>query len=76
MNCERAVFGLMIRPHANTPTSRGTEVKVLLRYDPPGGALGAAIAKLFGEDPEHQVKEELRRFKQIVETGEIATAER
>ena len=59
-----------------TPTSRGTEVKVLLRYDPPGGAFGAAIAKLFGEDPEHQVKEELRRFKQIVETGEIATAER
>lgn len=59
-----------------TPTPRGTEVRVLLRYDPPGGSVGAAIAKLFGEDPEHQVKEELRRFKQIVETGEIATAQR
>ncbi len=59
-----------------TPTPRGTEVRVLLRYDPPGGNVGAAIAKLFGEDPEHQIKEELRRFKQIVETGEIATAER
>jgi len=58
-----------------TPTPRGTEVKVVLRYDPPGGALGAAFAKMFGEDPEHQVNEELRRFRQLVETGEIATTE-
>jgi uncharacterized membrane protein len=56
-------------------TSRGTEVKVVLRYDPPGGSLGAAVAKLFGEDPEHQVQEELRRFKQLIETGEIASTE-
>lgn len=58
-----------------TPRPNGTEVRVVLRYDPPGGAVGAAIAKLFGEDPEHQVREELRRFKQIVETGEVATTE-
>src|SRR5437764_7491 len=58
-----------------TPTSHGTEVKVTLRYDPPGGTLGAAAAKLFGEDPAHQVQEELRHFKQIVETGEVATTE-
>jgi uncharacterized membrane protein len=58
-----------------TPTTHGTEVKVTLRYDPPGGTLGAAAAKLFGEDPAHQIQEELRHFKQIVETGEIATTE-
>lgn len=53
---------------------RGTEVKVILRYDPPGGVVGAAIAKLFGEDPAHQVQEDLRVFKQLVETGEVARA--
>lgn len=54
---------------------RGTEVKVVLRYDPPGGILGAAFAKLFGEDPKHQIGEDLRRLKQIIETGEVATIE-
>ncbi|MEA2570250.1 MAG: hypothetical protein QOI24_2251 [Acidobacteriota bacterium] len=47
----------------------GTVVKVVLRYDPPAGKVGAAIAKLFGEDPAHQVSEELRTFKQLMETG-------
>ncbi|HEX8143302.1 MAG TPA: SRPBCC family protein [Pyrinomonadaceae bacterium] len=54
---------------------RGTTVRVTLRYDPPGGALGAAVAKLFGENPEQQIDEDLRRFKQVMETGEIATTE-
>jgi len=58
-----------------TPVPHGTEVKVVLRYDPPGGALGAAFAKLFGEDPDRQVQEDLRRFKMLVETGELATTE-
>jgi uncharacterized membrane protein len=58
-----------------TPTPRGTEVKVILRYDPPGGVLGAAFARLFGEDPAHQVKEDLRALKMLLETGEIATTE-
>lgn len=53
---------------------RGTEVKVVLRYDPPAGVLGAAIAKVFGEDPAHQVQEDLRLFKQLIETGELARA--
>ena len=53
---------------------RGTEVKVILRYDPPGGVMGAAVAKLFHEDPAHQVQEDLRVFKQILETGESARA--
>lgn len=56
--------------------NRGTEVKVILRYDPPGGVLGAVIAKVFGEDPARQVQEDLRTLKQILETGERATAER
>lgn len=55
-----------------TPTPRGTEVKVVLRYDPPAGILGAAVAKIFGEDPGRQVQEDLRLFKQLVETGERA----
>ncbi len=54
---------------------RGTEVKVVIEYEPPGGALTAAIAKLFGEEPEQQIGDELSRFKQLMETGEIATVE-
>ncbi|MEH2286436.1 SRPBCC family protein [Nostoc sp.] len=54
---------------------RGTEVKIVLEYNPPGGALGATIAKLFGEEPEQQVGDELHRFKMLMETGEIATTE-
>ncbi|HKS24332.1 MAG TPA: SRPBCC family protein [Thermoanaerobaculia bacterium] len=59
-----------------TIANRGTEVKVILRYDPPGGVLGAVIAKLFGEDPARQVQEDLRTLKQILETGERSTAAR
>ncbi|PMB52236.1 cyclase [Fischerella thermalis CCMEE 5201] len=57
------------------PSDRGTEVKVVMEYNPPGGALGAAIAKLFGEEPEQQIGDELRRFKMLMEAGEIATTE-
>ena len=49
----------------------GTEVHVDLRYEPPGGKLGAAIAKLFGEEPAQQVAGDLRRFKQVMELGEV-----
>lgn len=52
---------------------RGTEVKVVLRYDPPGGKMGAVISRMFGEDPDWQVQEDLRRLKMLIETGEIAT---
>lgn len=53
------------------PTENGdTEVRVVLRYDPPAGKLGAAVARLFGEDPSRQVAEDLRRLKQVVEAGE------
>lgn len=56
-------------------TPRGTEVRVHLQYDPPAGRLGAAFAWLFGEEPNLQVREDLRRFKQLIETGEIRTNE-
>jgi uncharacterized membrane protein len=55
----------------DAPGDRGTEVLVELRYQPPGGKPGALIAKLFGEEPQQQVKGDLRRFKQVMETGEI-----
>ena len=54
---------------------RGTEVKVVIEYNPPGGVLAQAIAKLFGEAPDQQIGDELNRFKQLMETGEIATTE-
>jgi uncharacterized membrane protein len=46
-----------------------------MEYRPPGGAVTSAIAKLFGEEPEQQIGDELRRFKQLMEAGEIATTE-
>jgi uncharacterized membrane protein len=55
----------------DAPGKRGTEVIVELSYEPPGGRLGALIAKLFGEEPSQQVKGDLRRLKQIIELGEI-----
>ena len=53
------------------PGDRGTEITVDLRYQPPGGKLGAFFAKLFGEEPSQQVKSDLRRFKQVLELGEV-----
>jgi uncharacterized membrane protein len=57
------------------PGGRGTELQVELRYDPPGGALGAMFAKLFGEEPNQQVEDDLRRLKSILEAGERPTTE-
>lgn len=55
------------------PGDRGTEVSVALEYNPPGGRAGHALAHLLGEAPDQQVREDLRHFKQLIETGEIAT---
>jgi uncharacterized membrane protein len=56
-----------------SPTENGdTEVRVVLRYDPPAGKAGAAVAWLFGEEPSLQVAEDLRRLKQVVEAIEPA----
>jgi uncharacterized membrane protein len=57
------------------PGGRGTLVRVELNYRPPAGLLGATIAKLLGEEPGLQLEEDLRRLKQIMETGEIITIE-
>ncbi|HEV7891091.1 MAG TPA: SRPBCC family protein [Pyrinomonadaceae bacterium] len=46
----------------------GTEVRVSLKYDPPGGKLGSLVARLFGENPEQQIEEDLGRFKQLMES--------
>lgn len=54
---------------------RGSVVTVEMRFHPPAGALGAAVAKLFGEDPQWQVQDDLRRFKQVMEVGEVLTTE-
>jgi len=54
---------------------RGTEVRVDLKYDPPGGKLGSWLAWLFGQDPQQSIRDDLRRFKQLMEAGEIATVE-
>jgi uncharacterized membrane protein len=53
------------------PGARGTEVRVRLDYRPPAGSVGRGIAWLFGEEPEQQIHEDLHRFKQLMETGEI-----
>jgi uncharacterized membrane protein len=53
------------------PGARGTEVRVQLEYSPPAGRFGRTVAWLFGEEPDQQIHEDLHRFKQLVETGEI-----
>ena len=53
----------------DAPGDRGTEVRVVLDYIPPAGRVGKYVAMLFGEAPEIQVKEDLRRFKRLMEAG-------
>jgi uncharacterized membrane protein len=53
------------------PGARGTEVRVQLQYNPPAGAFGRGIAWLLGKEPDQQIHEDLHRFKQLMETGEI-----
>ena len=60
----------------DAPADRGTEVQVELSYDPPAGKLGATLAWALGEDAQTQIEEDLLRFKQLLETGEISTGER
>lgn len=55
------------------PGARGTIVRVALAYLPPLGKAGVAVAKMFGEEPAQQIDEDLRRFKWLIETGEIPT---
>jgi uncharacterized membrane protein len=57
------------------PADRGTEVSVELHYDAPGGPFGRLVAKLFGEEPSQQVAADLRRFKQVLEAGEVIVSD-
>jgi uncharacterized membrane protein len=57
------------------PGHRGTEVHVTIRYDMPAGPLGKALARFFGEEPSQQLDDDLRRFKQVMETGEVVRSE-
>ncbi|MDQ6651808.1 MAG: DUF2892 domain-containing protein [Acidobacteriota bacterium] len=54
---------------------RGTQVKVILNYNAPAGKVTALLAKLFGQEPGQMIEEDLRRLKQVLETGEIANVE-
>jgi uncharacterized membrane protein len=57
------------------PDGISTEVHVTLTYDAPGGALGKALAKYFGEDPSQHLDDDLRRFKQVMETGQVVRSD-
>lgn len=55
------------------PGGRGTEVRVVIDYIPPGGVFGKWFASIFNEAPEQTIREDLRRFKRLMETGTIPT---
>ena len=60
---------------SDAPGGRGTELKVELMYDAPGGYVGSALAKVFHEEPAQQVEDDIRRLKHIMEAGEAPTTD-
>jgi uncharacterized membrane protein len=76
----RSIEGAKVRNSGSVRFSpiaggRGTEVRVELEYSVPGGRFGTRVAKVFGEAPQQQICDDLRRFKQVIETGEIARSD-
>ena len=59
----------------DSSNGRGTRVTATIAYDPPGGKLGRLFATLFQREPKVQARQDLRRFKQLMETGEISTSQ-
>ena len=59
----------------DAPNTQGTIVHVIMQYDTPAGSMGAAVAKLFGKEPGQQLRQDLRNFKAMMETGEIPSVE-
>ena len=59
----------------DAPAGRGTIVTAEINYAPPAGLVGATVARLFGEEPQKQVYDDLRAFEQLMETGEVASTE-
>ena len=57
---------------SDAPGNRGTEVEAIIAYKPPAGGLGRLIAKIFQHEPKIQARRELKRFKMLMETGEVA----
>ena len=51
-------------------------MRSIIAYDPPAGFVGQLLAKLFGREPRIQARRDLHRFKQLMETGEVATSAR
>jgi uncharacterized membrane protein len=60
---------------SDAPDAQSTEVRVRLVYDLPGGQLGKTAAKYFGEEPHQQLDDDLRRLKQVLETGEVVRSD-
>jgi uncharacterized membrane protein len=56
-------------------TERGTRVKVTMEYRPPAGKVGVGLAKLFGQEPRQMIESDLRRFKQLMESGEVVSVQ-
>jgi uncharacterized membrane protein len=56
-------------------TERGTRVKVIMEYRPPAGKVGVGLAKLFGQEPSQMIESDLRRFKQLMESGEVVSVQ-
>jgi uncharacterized membrane protein len=76
----RSLEGSQVENHGSVSFERatggrGTIVSVELEYNPPGGILGATVAKLFGDDPGQQAQEALRCFKQVMELGEVVVSD-
>jgi uncharacterized membrane protein len=61
---------------SDAPGGRGTVVRVTLDFEPPAGRVGAILSHFFSEEPDRQIREDLRKFKQLMETGEITTSAR
>lgn len=60
----------------DAPGERGTQVQLIVAYKPPAGEIGRLVAKLFQREPSVQARHDLKRFKMLMETGEIATSAR
>ena len=60
----------------DAPGERGTRVSLTIAYDPPGGVIGSSPARLFLREPGMQARHDLKRFKMLMEAGEIATSAR
>jgi uncharacterized membrane protein len=59
----------------DAPGDRGTEIHLELEYEVTGGAVGAAVKKVIGDEPLQMAKDDLRRFKQLVEVGEVVRSD-